>query len=528
MKQMKLTLSLFFMIALVQSSYSQAYDIKWGDITSRQGKLIYLLPNKKNDFFALRWVGGRVIGNYQVSRHQDLTITQKGRIKLVAEKSMANFEGAKVIGNKFVVFLSDRQVGFNHFYMQEYDEELKPIGEAVKIASYSVDRTRKKGWFNIKQSSNQKFFGVVWEVPGRKGERDLYGFKVYNEQLEIINEGEYPLPFDPKLSTIHSHHISNKGDYFMAVTEYEEGNNARLFKNHLTYKSLHIFHINDDGLDDYQLDLGGKRVEAMSMFSDDNDLFTVTGIYGDQRVAGVKGVFFQRINLTTLEKQEEGFKEFEASFITEDWSDRDKRRSERQMDRGRSAPQLYNYKMRDATILKDGSIIGTMEQFYVQVSSNTDTRNGTVSQSYYYYYNDIIAFKIDSEGEFAWVTKVRKYQVSTNDEGPFSSYASFIDKGKVHFIFNDHIRNYDASGQFIDSDRLYTANYSRRKNVVALAEIDLETGERKQATFFDREEIDAVAVPKLFEINYTTGEMLLYAIWGRKEKVGVLRMGDEK
>ena len=522
---MSRSLLLFFTIIFAFSAKSQSYSIEWSETISKQGRLVYLLPNKENDFFALRWVGGRVLGNYQVSQHQNLEITKKGKIRLVAGKSIANFEGARVIGDKFVVFLSDKQPGFNFFYMQEYDEELKPIGQARQIASYALEKKRGKGWFSIKQSSNKQFFGVVWEVPGRKGERDLYGFKVYNNELEVINEGEYPLPFDPKSSTIHSQHISNNGDYFMAVTEYEDKKESHFFKNYHTYKALHIIHISEDeGLQDYQLDLGGKRVEAMTMYSDDKNLFTITGLYGKPNEAGVKGVFHQRIDLLSMEKIDEGFKEFEQSFITEDWSERALKRAERQKNRGKGEPQLYNYKMREITILDDGSIIGSMEQFYVQIRSNTDSRTGTVSQSYYYYYNGIIAFKIDPEGEFAWVKKVRKYQVSTNDDGPYSSYATFIDKNKVYFIFNDHIKNYDDRGVFLDPEHLYTANYTRKRNTVALAEIDLETGDSRRTTFFGREEINALAVPKLFEMNYQTNEMLLYSIWGRKEKIGVLRL----
>ena len=528
MNKMKFTLSLFFIFALNSLAFSQAYSVEWGEMSSKQGRLAYLLPSTSDEFYALRWVGGRIIGNYQVTKHEDLKATKKSKIRLVAEKSIANFEDAKVINGKFVVFLSDRQVGYNHFFMQEYDDDLKPLGEPIKLASYQVDKTRAKGWFNVKQSANKQFFAVVWEVPGKRGERDLYGFKVFNNTMELINDGEYPLPFDPKLSTIHSQHISNNGDYFMAITEYAEGENARLFKDHLHYKSLHIFHINDDGLDDYELDLGGKRVEAMSMFSDSSNIFTVTGIYGQAKIAGVNGVFHQRIDLNSMKKIDESFKEFDPSFITEDWSDRAIRRAERQKQRGKGDPQLYNYQMRDVTILKDGSVVGTMEQFYVQVRSNNDTRTGTVSQSYYYYYNDIIAYKISPKGAFDWVKKVRKYQVSTNDQGPFSSYASFIDNGKVHFIFNDNIGNYDDAGSFTDSERLYTANYSRKKNVVALANIDLETGMQEQNTFFDRNEINALAVPKLFEVDYTNNEMLLYAIYGRKEKLGVLHFNSPK
>jgi len=505
------------------SAFSQTYSIEWGELQRVNGRLIYLLPNATGEFYALRWSGGRLLGSYQVSRHENLEIIDKGRIKLHAEQSIANFEGARIIGDKFVVFLSDKRDGMNHIYMQTYSQELVPESEPVRLASYSLEKRGNKGWFEIKKSSNDKFFAVVWEIPGKKETKDLYGFKIFNDSLDIINEGEYPLPFESQLSSIHEHHISDNGEYFLAVTEYNEPEKKRLFRNKFDYKALHIIHIAEDGLQDFELDIQGKRVDAMAMSSDENGLFTITGVYGEMDDRGVAGVFHQKMDVKTQEVIHEGFKEFDKEFVTQGWTDFQRKRAERREENGKGEPQLYNYIMRDATIMADGSIIGTMEQYYVEVRTTSNGQPGQTTNTYYYYYNDIIAYKIDTEGDFEWIEKVRKNQISTNDGGPYSSYESFIDNGKLYFIFNDNVKNYDSEGAFLDMDKLYIANYGRRKNAVAIASIDLDSGEKTRETFFDRWDIQALAVPKLFDVDYANGEMLIYTIWGGKEKIGVLR-----
>lgn len=518
-----LLLCLFVLVCSVPS-FAQAHDLRWSELNRRHGQLIYLLPKDSGDFYALRWSGSASFGSYQVTHHKNLEDVAQARIRLVVNQTMASFESAMIVGDQFVVFLSNRFDKKHNLYMQVYSEELIATGAPVLLASYDLERSHGKGWFNIVQSPNEEYFGVVWEIPGRKEERDIYGFKIFDKQLNSINDGEYPLPFDPELSVIHSHYISNTGDYFLAMTEYDEAEKKVFSRVKLNFKALHIFHIAQDGLVDYTLDVAGKRVEAMAMTSDANNIFTITGIYGNRDENGVLGVFYQRIDLGTGNKLNEGFKEFPKEFITEDWTERQVKKQMRREERGvDEEPQLYNYNMREATIMEDGSIVGTMEQIYIQVRSFADTRTGQSSSTYYYYYNDIIAYRINPEGEFAWIEKVPKLQVSTNDGGPFSSYESFVDNGKVSFIFNDDIRNYDDTGKFIDSTQLWTASYGRNKNAVALAEIDLLTGEQNRQTFFDRSEINALTVPKLFDVNYSTGEMILYSIWGSKEKFGVLR-----
>ncbi|MDX2359959.1 MAG: hypothetical protein QNK23_04065 [Crocinitomicaceae bacterium] len=518
------TLSLLIVCLLSLTSMAQQYDVEWSGLERSKGRLIYLLPSDSNEFYALRWSGGQLFGTYQVSRHKDLKLVSSARLQLYANNSIANFEGARVIGGQFVVFLSDKHDGKNNLYMKRYDDDLKLIDQAILLASYDLDRNMGKGSFDIRMSSNKEFFAVVWEIKGKKDARNIYGFKIFDTQLNVINEGEYPVPFDRDLSKIHSHHISNSGDYFLALTEYEEKERKVFQRMRLKYKALHIFHIAEDGLLDYELDLGGKRVEAMAMTSNDSNVFILTGIYGEMEEQGVSGVFHQRVDLSTGKKLDEGFMEFEEDFITEGWSDRAVKRAERRADQGKGDPQLYNYQMREITILPDGSIVGTMEQYYVQVRSFSNVRTGQSSNTYYYYYNDIIAYKIGTDSKFGWVQKIRKSQVSANDGGPFSSYETFIDNGQVHFIFNDNVKNFDENGNFIDVDRLHVSNYGRKNNVVALASIDLETGETERKPFFGRTEIEALAVPKLFNVNYPEAHILLYAIWGKKEKIGFLNL----
>lgn len=501
------------------------YDVQWSKLQRKQGSLLYLLPKSSNEFYALRWTGGRLFGHYKVSHHKNFELESSTKIRLQAKAGIANFEGARVVDGRFMVFLSDKLEGENRFYMQPFTSDLERDGEAIHLASYKLDRKRGKGRFEVKLSANGKFLGVVWQVSGKKDMKHLYGFKVFDMDMELVNDGEYTLPFDPKLSAIHEHHVSNTGDYFLCLTEYEKDEKRRWLKNGTNYKTLHIYHISDDeGLQDFELELDGKQVVAMAMSSDENGVFTITGIYGEKDVMGVSGVFYRKVKLESGELLSEGFRKFDDEFITEYWPDRVKRKVQKQQDRGKGDAYLYNYRMRDVTFLKDGSILGTMEQYYVQMRSNPDARaSGQTSNVYYYYYNDIIVYKVGPTGEFDWVKKVRKYQVSINDGGPYSSYESFVDDGKAYFIFNDNSKNYDSTGVFIDEEKIHTANYSRRRNVVAIAEIDLDDGELKRRTFLRRDETNTLAVPKLFDVNYRTGEMLLYSILGRREKLGVLK-----
>ena len=389
----------FFSNAQADSTHSIP-DISWGELNRKEGTLLYLLPSSENEFYALRWAGGRLFGHYKVTKHTNLEVTASAKVRLVAEESIANFEGASVIDGKFVVFLSDKRDKQNNFYMQKFDENLEKKDDIILLASYDLDRNSKGGSFAFRASPNREFFGVIWEIAGKKDVKDVYGFKIFDRDMNLVNEGEYKLPFEPELSEIHEHLISNSGDYFICLSEFVKSERKTIFASKNEYKAMHIYRLNDDlGLQDFTLDLGGRPVVAMAMSTSDDNVFTLTGIFSNTDQSGVAGVFYQKLNLDTEKVEQEGFQEFEEEFITQGWSDRSLRRAERRKRQGKGDPELFSYTMRDVTFLDDGSIIGTMEQYYVQVRTNSDgVRSDQTSNMYYYYYNDIIAYKIDTSG----------------------------------------------------------------------------------------------------------------------------------
>lgn len=511
------------------NTHAQLTVSEWSELEKSPGRLAGLLPKEANDFYALRWAGFSVFGYLQVSSHKNLVTSAKEKVVLRVNESVASYEGSAIVGDHFVVFLSDKKEGRNAFFMQEYGFDLQPMGEAIELASYDLDgkRGRFAGEFSLYQSQNNEFLSVVWTIPGKKDEETNYGYRVYDQNLEMVSEGEYAFPFPTKYCRVNMMYLSNTGDFFTVVTEYQESDSKRIFNNYANYKTMHIYHITPDGMEDVEIDLEGKRIEAMSLNSDNNRQFIITGTYGEKGRAGIKGLFYLKMDFKSQEILAEGFEEFAEDFITQDWTDGQKKRMEKKQAKGKDVePQLFDYVMRDVHVLEDGSVVGSMEQYYVRVVTTRDPKTGATTTTYYYYFNDIVAFKVGTDGGFDWHTKVQKYQVSVNDGGYFSSYERFVDDGKMYMIFNDNDLNYDESGDYNAGIAPKASTLSKKRNAVALVEMDLETGEINREMFFDRTELGAIAVPKLFNVDYNNKEVLIYAVKGKKEKFGIIRFGD--
>jgi hypothetical protein len=505
-------------------SYSQEYSVSWGELERSTSRANYILPDKGSDFYTLRAKGRRLLGaSLYMSKHEGFSEVLTEKIELKVNNSFAQFEGVLTINNNIYVFLSDRDQERNYIFMQRYTSDLRPNGPAELLASYNLDKRRDRGSFDVLKSRDGSHFGVVWSIPGKKTERDRYGFKIFNKQQEEISTGDYKLPYDGDLSRISQQYLSNSGDYFIAVTEYDPSE-KKILRSYLNYKAMHVLHIMPGDFDQITIDIKGKRLEQIFMNSDNEELFTFTGIYGEEDASNSSGIFYIRLDYKNNEILDKNFEKFSEKFITQDWSQRSIDKAESRKRRGRGEPQLYNYVMRQSEVLNDGSLVGSIEQKYVVENIQTDSRTGMMRTIYTYYFNDIICFKIGLNGGFDWLKKVRKEQVSVDDQGYYSSYARFIDNGKLCFIFNDHAKNYDENGKYNNND--YGASFKKNRNAVAIVKVYLETGAIKREVFFDRRDIGAIFVPRKFAIDHARREMILYAISGKREKYGLLKFKE--
>ena len=508
------------------SATAQSYDIEWGEVERSPGSLLKIIPKDLNSFYTIRWTGGNNFGQYKLTLHDFLQKINEKRIKPLTENGIGNFEVAYIIGDQVVAFISDKTGQNCELYAQYYNPELQLNGPPQLIATYINTKLGSKPNFYIQQSQNRKYLGVLWEIPGQRRTSDIYGYRILDTLLEENQTGEYIIPFDGNMATINQFHLTNKGDFLLSITEHNKPNDRLFSRSFENYKAIHVYKILDNQLKEYSLNIDNKRIDEMKFTSDESDFCALTGTFAVGNRQGINGIFELKINLENDSIVSEGFYDFSTDIISERFQ---QNRLERNFYRRNNwndftANQEYNYRLRDIFMLNDGSQVGSIEQFYIYRRMNYDNRTGLSSTINYYYYDDIIAFKISPEGFITWEKRINKSQISVNDSGPYSSYSSFCDGKKLYFIFNDNNRNYNDLGEYIMNDnRVYPLNLSYRRNIAAVCSIDLESQEFTRQKMFSRKDVRSVVLPKQFKLDRKSKTLMVYAISGFKERFGILK-----
>lgn len=508
-----------FILLVVLRASAQPLTIQWGIDNPRNSPIVQILPDKGTDFYVFRQSSNQLLSTPKVTRFTNGAALMTKKIAQHIENNMVSLEQLVTFQHNLIGFLSDKKDGSNNLYLVTYDTEMDPFGEPRLISSYPMPKGwNNKGGFNVLTSKNNKFLAVEYIIPGKRDLYDRYGYKVLDSTLKEVSSGEYELPYTRRDAEVDTRHLTNEGDYIIGISVYKNANRF-IWKDYNALEKTVIVHVKENTFKEYSLDILDKRVFDYGITSLNNRII-ITGTYGQPNAAGSQGVFMQQIDLIQERILNEHFDLFPRDFMNENMTTEQIERMERREARGRLGPQLVNYAIRDIHPMEDKSTIVVAEQFYVFQQSSTDSR-GVTQTVYHYYFNDIVAYKVDSSGTFNWIKRLPKEQHSVNDYGYFCSLKTVISGGKLLCFFNDNKSNYDDFGNYEGFYRSISFPARKKSYVLALGEVDLSTGEVKRRIFNTFAETNGIVVLKLSVPDFKNKQLVFFS-QGRKERFGVL------
>jgi hypothetical protein len=143
--------------------------------------------------------------------------------------------------------------------------------------------------------------------------------------------------------------------------------------------------------------------------------------------------------------------------------------------------------MRELNVYEDGSSLLVGEQHYI-IQHTTRNANGVTQTTYTYHYNDILAVKIDADGELEWMKKLGKKQTGSSGQGGMS-YKYMKGNGAHYFIFLDNVKNLDLA-----LDERPAGHSDGAGGFLTAYKIDDATGAVSKVSLFDLRDVYGINV----------------------------------
>ncbi len=329
--------------------------------------------------------------------------------------------------------------------------------------------------------------------------KDVIGFNLYDSQMKTLYSHQIEMPYTEADMDILDKEIDSKGNiYLLAKVKLNNSIDGETKENKGLYR-YELMRVNqkEHTMQALKIGLEGKFVNDVILSEDLKHDIIITGYYSNRKGGGADGAYVIRMEYdanNAVKKLNTTYHEFPKEVLQAYESARTKRKmEEKEKDDNLEASNL---ELRRVVFGVDGSLTIIGEEHYVV--EHTHYNGKTTTTTYTYYYNDILALKVNKEGKTEWCHKIPKYQKggSTRDLG--FHYHNY--KGDSYFFFLDNAKNANIS--LSETPAMHAAG---RGGYLIAVKIDA-AGKISKQPIFDIKEEDVRLAPTSFE---SVGENLI-------------------
>jgi len=451
----------------------------------------------------------------------------KNTLKQTLQKEIEiEYEKKDLMLSNFAVF-NGRLIAFASYYNKDLDkyfnfvqelnpESLKPKGDLIEIGEKdAIGLFAGKQITNVEQTlDGQYIIAYTQSVKAKKNAFGKISIAVLDSKLKPIWDETITMEVANKLMEVQDVDIDSDGTVYILIKErLKNGSDVKNRSVNVRYRLFKQKRGKD--LKEVKVDTDDNLVAAANLLIYNNKLF-VSGIYMDykKRSEGLKGLFLAEISKDNGKVSQVITKEVGANFFTEGLSEKQQKKVEKKLDKGKSLGE--NYKLTDVVQLSDGSYLLTAEENWITEHTVTD-QNGGVRTYYVYHRNNVLVSKLGANGEFQWVQNIRKEQAA---KSPLTvSYVPCTDSKNLYLIFNSNNKNLIPEKTY-DKGKIAEYNGNPSKSFAEIVAVDLQSGKYNRHMLFSSKDSKTAIVPGASSM--VGGHCFIYSVRGKKKQFTTL------
>ncbi|HMK05645.1 MAG TPA: hypothetical protein VK489_15695 [Ferruginibacter sp.] len=345
----------------------------------------------------------------------------------------------------------------------------------------------------------------LWpEEKNDKKNYDVIGLQVFDENMTKLWGGEFTMPYTEQIMDNSDFSIDGNGNAYMLAKVYDS--EKRKEKDKETGAPAYHYEIlkfmkGNKKIISAQLSLDEFFIHETSLIENLQHEMLIACTYSKKsKGTGTDGVFLASLDQNNkVVKYKNGYYEFPLADLQKFESARSKRKMEKKEDKDDyEAPNLV---VRNIVIEGDGSVMMVLEEYFKVVRRSYNSR-GQVTTYTTFYYEDIIAGKINAGGQFEWLRKIPKkqrgsttsysYTINYNLPGTMG-FKLVADATGYYFLYLDNKKNMD-----ITEDEVPKYHVDGAGGQVVVSKLDYAGVITNKELLFDTREEDVRVFPAKF------------------------------
>lgn len=532
MKKSFFYLPLLALMLMASNLISQ--EVKWGKLNESKYKWFTpkLIADDEENIYSYYFESKKLhLKGFDRVKFKSLYDTEVPKIKV--ESEVIDYEKITVLKDDFVILGSyykktkngkEKTRKYHIVALKANKKTGKLDKKTTKLFDVEVDTKGRRGDFDVYVSKDKSKFLVVHTAYYRKKKQTIANFKLYNADLELIEEFSEDFKKgdeDNKIDRITNLLMDNEGSIYYLVG----------LNKFVSLDATKGYEKWEEKIDIEQAKPGSSISSLRYVFDKEGNI-KLFGFYSEDK-KGLQGVFNLKLDYLTKEIASTKISELDKKFLDNLKSKRQKRREAK----GKDINVRNIFNLIDLHPQDNGDLAVVAESFDYYYMSND---NGWMEM---YSYGDVSVLNLDDEGNLKWAEFMPKKQlfrqggngwlvtgtfkggvrllipVNPYKYTKYFSTISGVKDGKVVVMYNNHHKNTPTT----PAKKLKAMKFVKKAKVEARI-FDLATGKFEVKQVKNGAQKDAQFAPTIYYKTSDGKSIIVFAQKGKAYKLGELML----
>ncbi len=319
------------------------------------------------------------------------------------------------------------------YMLNEQGDEIKP---GVEIGSVSFNTSSELYKIKVISSLHNTCYGFIQNEKKKDGTQAVHGIVTGND-LKALRTFDFDVPYPEKDFYYDNWLLTDSADFVLegSYTSRENNPNRRRWDAYKVFASVkNANEVKEYAINSSETELNGSKLGYDAL----QNKLVIAGFYNEKN-SSKSGIVYASLELTGYDS---------LRIFRQPINDVTLLKMLAGSSPGRNGSDISNLNVEKIVLRNDGGAVLLAEASYVSDYSYYDYFTQSYIRNSEFHFENAIVLSVNADGTIDWDAVLRKEQISTNDNGRYSSFAVAQTESNIHLIYNTRLEKNNRMSLF--------------------------------------------------------------------------------